>query len=595
MSNFQKTDFGKMPDWQRSAAFNTYWQYSYVNRSAFYANIRGEYQQYMRRWVQNYLWWYDGWVPYFHDGEQGIFSTRLATSLVNGIAKKVIGGRLFFKNANSETENSGEGYAVNEALAFVDTKWAPASGFDREAKKAIVFAAAAGTSLLKLDKVNGNLKVKALRFDSFYPTVGADNKVLDVVCYIRDFTKIADVGGKTSDFDNFYVVEHRYFADYTRIDGTIKTNAPVVEYCIKRSSGTVTNGMDYSTIRGGEDIKFRDLPKSIRPRVAKAFPNIIFDRPIILPFDDHLGVELVNWTDCVSAIPELPFGDSFLVNIMPYLQSYDYYFSAFNTDMYIGRGRVLLPAYMTKDKRDGYNSGIDSMLFTKIEVPGGGEEIKPTPVQFDLRSTSWTEIRTMIIQNIALGTGVNLATIASFLQDTNAARTAREISTEESETALFVEDKREILERPINRILKLVTLFYHYSDDVVLRWSAAGLTNIYARTEMLATAVNAGFCSKKKAIRMFDQDSDEYQLQEEYNEIEKDNSFGGVNDSIYPAQYAGDSLRRGGNGNTDPDARRILDADAEDDTRTENAGDNSSGGTEDNNPGIEDSRDKEPA
>ena len=129
----------------------------------------------------------------------------------------------------------------------------------------------------------------------------------------------------------------------------------------------------------------------------------------------------------------------------------------------------------------------------------------------------------------------------------------------------------------------------------MLRWSAAGLTNIYARTEMLATAVNAGFCSKKKAIRMFDQDSDEYQLQEEYNEIEKDNSFGGVNDSIYPAQYAGDSLRRGGNGNTDPDARRILDADAEDDTRTENAGDNSSGGTEDNNPGIEDSRDKEPA
>ncbi len=565
MDKLRKTDFGNnTPDWQKSAAFNTYWQYSYVNRSAFYANIRGEYQQYMRRWVQNYLWWYDGWVPYFHDGEQGIFSTRLATSLVNGIAKKVVGGRIFFKNTNAEHENDGDGYKVNKALAYIDTKWAPASGFDREVKKAITFAAAAGTSLLKLDKINDELRVKALRFDSFYPTVGADNEVIDVVCYIRDFTKLADTRTDgVSDFTNFYIVEHRYFCDYTRVDGSVIHNAPVVEYSIKRSSGTVTNGMDYSTVSGGEDIKFRDLPKSVRSKVAKAYPNIIFDRPVLLPFRDHLGVELVNWTDCVSAIPELPFGDSFLVNIMPYLQSYDYYFSAFNTDMYIGRGRVLLPAYMTGNKSGGYNKGIDSMLFTKIEVPGGGEEIKPTPVQFDLRSTSWTEIRTMIVQNIALGTGLNLATIASFLQDTNAARTAREISTEESETALYVEDKREILERPINRLLKLVTLYFGYSDDVVLRWSAAGLTNIYARTEMLATAVQAGFCSKKKAIRMFDQDSDEYQLQEEYDAIEHDSEnsmFGGGYDTTGsgPVEQSGEELGRYGNGDTAFGAGGVL-------------------------------------
>ena len=125
-NRLMKTDFGNnTPDWQKSAAFNTYWQYSYVNRSAFYANIRGEYQQYMRRWVQNYLWWYDGWVPYFHDGEQGIFSTRLATSLVNGIAKKVVGGRIFFKNAKAEHENDGDGYRVNKAFAYIRRRHHP--------------------------------------------------------------------------------------------------------------------------------------------------------------------------------------------------------------------------------------------------------------------------------------------------------------------------------------------------------------------------------------------------------------------------------------------------------------------------------------
>ena len=241
MNELQNIDFGnETAPWQQGAAYNTSWQYSYVNRSSFYANIRGEYQQYMRRWVQNYLWWYDGWVPYFHNKDQGIFSTRFATALVNGIAKKVVGGRLFFKNAKSEQENEDGSYKVNKALAFIDTEWAGKSQFDREVKKAIMFSAAAGTALLKLDKVNNELRVKALRFDSFYPTVGYNGKVIDVVCYIRDFTKLATIG-KDTNFDNFYVVEHRYFGDYKRLDGSVISNVPLVEYQIKRSSGTVTN------------------------------------------------------------------------------------------------------------------------------------------------------------------------------------------------------------------------------------------------------------------------------------------------------------------------------------------------------------------
>ena len=103
---------------------------------------------------------------------------------------------------------------------------------------------------------------------------------------------------------------------------------------------------------------------------------------------------------------------------MSYLQSYDYYWSAFNTDMYIGRGRVILPKYMqsaTAKKGNEYNSGIDSMLFTQVPMKDSDKGQAPVPIQFDLRSQSWTEIRTMIIQNISINTGINLATIASFL------------------------------------------------------------------------------------------------------------------------------------------------------------------------------------
>jgi prepilin-type N-terminal cleavage/methylation domain-containing protein len=190
-----------------------------------------------------------------------------------------------------------------------------------------------------------------------------------------------------------------------------------------------------------------------------------------------------------------------------------------------GNSDFLMPAYMNKDKNagsGGFYEGKNGLMFTKVPVGANPEDQKPLPVQFDLRSTSWKEIRDMLMQNIAINTRMNISTIASFLQDNTGTKTAREISTEESETALFVDDKREIIERPINELLNIVLRYYGFTDDVVIRWSQAGLSNVYTRTDMIATAVQNGFCSKYKAVQMFDQDDDEYQIKEEYDRCVKD-------------------------------------------------------------------------
>lgn len=580
MSEYENVDFSnQFASWQGSAAFNTYWQYSYVNRSAFYSNIKGEYREYMIRWVQNSLWWYDGWVPYFHNNSQGIFSTRIGTALVNGAARKVVGGKIYFKNKNLENKVKDENgkYIVNDALAYISSEWADKVNFGLEIKKAITFAAAAGTSLLKLDKQNGVLIPKALRFDSFYPTVGYGGKLIELYCYIKDFTKLADVGKRTTRFSNFYVVEHRYFGDYIQADGKELRHIPLVEYEILKSFGTITTSQTYDIT--GEKMRVIDLPRNVREELCKAFSGIEFNKAIPLPFADSLGAELVNWSECVSSIPELPFGDSLLSNIIPYLQSYDYYWSAFNTDMYIGRGRVLISKYMQsaaakQQNSSDYNSGLDSMLFTKIPNNSNSEEQVPTPIQFDLRSQSWMDIRTMIIQNIAINTGMNLATIASFLNDNTAARTAREISTEESETALFVEDKRAIVEKSINKILKLVLLYNGYSDDVVIRWSQSGLTNIYTRTDMLATAVQNNLVSKQTAAQMFMQDDDEYQQAEEWDRIQSEQESGytygdfygedNLNDRRKTFEFASAGNRGSGNADSGSGEARILPTDGQD-------------------------------
>ena len=480
---------------------------------AFYSLIQPEYRDYMVRWVQQALWWYDGWVPYFHNQDQGIFSTRLAAAIVDNTARTVTGGRLMFKNAKKETlvKDADGKYIVNKALAFIANEWGVKSNFQREAKKAIAFAAAAGTSLLKLDKRGGQLFVSAFRADGFLPVVDFDGAVIDVVCFVKSFTDLYDRGGEKA-FTNYYVVEHRYFDR----DGIV-ARAPFVKYEIRRSQGVITSAQDYSV--SGEGITFADLPKRMKSVIGKAFDGIMFDSPVRLPFTDELGVQLIKWTDNVGALPELPLGEGMVAKIIPFLESYDYYFSAFNTDMYLGRGRVILPASMQSAKAASQNSGFNDMIFQKAPYSGDPEGSNPTPVQFDLRSTSWREIRDMILQNIALAEGIDVASIASFLQDNSAAKTAREISTEESKTALYVEDKHEILEKPLNALLETVTRYYGFTDTVVMRWNTAGLTNVYTRTEMTAMAMQSGAMSRQRALQINNPDMDEYQLQEEYDNI----------------------------------------------------------------------------
>lgn len=507
--------------YMQNVAFNNYYTYSFISRASYYAMISPQYYSFMNRFVKNWLWWYDGYVPYFHNSEQGIPSTRIATALVNKISKKVVGGRVMYKNAGNEvyTDENGK-VKLNKALSFISTQWAKKTDFESVVKRAVKYAASAGTALIKLNKGSVGLWAEALRFDSFLPAVTSQGELSSVKCFLRFFTNLGvkELKENTS-FQGYYVVEYRHFADYVKADGTILKDAPVVEYVIHRQNGTVVSG-EYLSQGDSGKVPFNSLPTAMRKTIGKCYPDVRFDTPVLLPFKESLGCELVKWTDGVSGLPELPFGESVLSNIIAHLQAWDYYFAAANTDMYLGRGRIIAPKNITRaGKMTNYNSGLDNFLFTKVETTDP-ESQKPIPIQFDLRSNDWNEIRNRLIQDIAVNIGVNISTIASFLQDSTA-RTAREISTEENDTAEYVNDQRAIIEKPINKILKLVTMYEGFIDDVVIRWSSAGLTNRYSLAELINTALNGQkpFLSQKKAIEMFNYDDDDAQVQEEYERI----------------------------------------------------------------------------
>ena len=509
--------------WQNNAAYNTYWTYNQSTKATFYAVVSPRYYHFMVQYVQHWLYWYDGWCPYFHNSENGIFSTHLATSIINRLADKVSGGQLMFKNSGKELK-PGE---TNKALEFISTQWAQQADFARVRNLAIRYAAAAGTALLKANKDKKGIWAEALRFDSFVPEVDFRGNVVRVTCYLQQYTDMAK-SNKNGTSDSYYLVEERYFGDISQGRVTLR-NRPLVKYSVKKATAVVGASTDVPPMRG-ESVEFSRLPKQVRNSILKNYNVLRFDVPHLLPFKDWLGVELVRWTDTVSDIPQLPFGESLLAQCISYLMTYDYYYSAFATDMYTGRARVLIPKQMEnpkKDKTSNYNTGFDSYLYQQYpstaNVAINGEPEKPIPLQFDLRSTDWKTIRDTIIENIALNIGVNTSTLASFLSDSGA-KTATEVSTDENETAGFINNQRSIIEKPFNRFLKHVTEYYGHSDTVELRWSAAGLTNRKTLTDILCAAKNANIISTRKAVEMFNYDDDTAQVEEELSRVQKEES-----------------------------------------------------------------------
>ncbi len=550
----EKTEFknNEFAPWQKGAAFNAYWTYSFISNAPYFAKIRGAFQPFMNKCVQNWLWWYDGWVPYFHDAERGIMSTGLAKAIVDRTAKKVSGSRIMYKNAFKE-RGTPKNTEVNPSLKAV-AQWADDTNFTRTVKMATRFALAAGTALVKINQdAQGKFTTEALRFDRFLPNVDSTGKLQEVTVYLLVNINLASEDTSKEQTRHIYTLEeHRYYGCYTKADGRVLQSVPICEYQVHEYTSTINNGITSSDAYVGR-VNWQSVPKQVRKQIRDKY-GLFIDKPILLPFPD-LGCELVTSSDCVGNYPDLPFGESLLVNIIPHLQEYDYYHSAMCTDMYLGRGKVLMPKGLTSargSESSAYN-GLDETLYDMIPHTNPDEQ-SPLPIQFELRAAEWQTIRNTIIENIAINTGLSSTTIASFLND-NSAKTAREISTEENETAGFVDDMRAVIEAPLNRIIDRIRLAKGLPDKVVIRWSNASLQNKYTTAETLNLARQGGYISQYKAVQMFNSDDDDIQVQEEYERIKAEDQ------QEYNDTDSGDYFGNGGDVNADTETQSTSESD----------------------------------
>lgn len=498
------------------AANQKIWQQT--NNASFYSMLPAPYMMFYQNWVRQWLYWYDGYVPYVHGGSMGLLSTNIGTTIVNRCADQVVGGNIMFSNKRKPrlVEKTEDGKTVGKALDFISDVWMDRVDGKTILKRCVKDALGGGFSLLKLNKRDGELWLDELRADRFYiDKVGKD--IRRVVCVLSFFENAAD----RDNGQRYVLIEERRYESV----GMFGEEIPVVEYKMYSTSVAI----QYFTGLQDNCTRWEELPKDVRKAFKETYGSAaMLNKPQALNGFKTLGVYLMLASDGVSSVPQIGLGESILANITTYMYEYDFYNTCFNTDMYLARGRVIVPKAMQGPRARGpqgdvYPSnqptGLDSFIYTQYEALNN-EGNKPEPIQFALRSAEWREARNILVESMATGIGLSVSTLASYISD-GSNRTAREVSAEESATTLFVENMRRRVEVPINEMLADVLRFYGYVDDVEIRWTRAGMTNQSVLVDTLVKAVQAGLISQKKAHHQFNFDDDEEQNEEDYALVEE--------------------------------------------------------------------------
>ncbi len=497
--------------------------YGWTNNSQFYTNCAPAMLPFFRM-VQQWEQWCTGIVPTFHAFTNGVVPTHLAKVIVDKVSALIYGGGVFFASQGEKFDKDGS----NDALRFISEIWARKCGFKNVLQDGIRMHAMLGTAALKLNADESNdLWVEAVPFSRMYLSMDAKGDVIGVRTFIRPYTN-----GK-NDNNGFILCEERFYEDDE--EGNRRA------YSVNRIYRTGLMVNQFAADNGGASIRWEALPYAVKKALKADYATIRIEEPVMMPFD-NLGVFLLRFTPSVSRMPHLKYGDSVIEGVIGELCKYDILSAQFTTETYVSRARVFAKKQISNPQANGMNvnTGIDSFLLTQYE--GVGMDDKGlTVMQPDIRAEAIAKMRNVTLENIATAIGISPSSFAPYLQDSSN-RTAREVSAEESATALFVENHRDLIKGPIDDLLRTVCRYYSEKtglDDVVIQFSKAGQSNYTLLTDNVAKLRNAGLISIERAVSEINPGMDQAQLIKEVALIKKEDeekrereeaAFGGVPD-----------------------------------------------------------------
>ena len=497
-----------------SSGLQTRLTYSWINNEQFYQLVPSNYRFYYQRMVKQYFYWYDGYVPYFHNEKSGIFATRLAYTILNKLSKKIVNNKLLFNDdgVQGDYEIEVDGKSLN-SYEFIEHLFKK----DRLLNKltqTVEWSMVGGDAIIKIDSADGELTSTPLRKDQYFYSTNFRNEIDEISMLIYTYHKMAKQDNQNAQNTYYYLLEERRFNE---------DNEPEYRMSIKMGTGVFGNTTNVDM--EPETVPFERLPRDISHKFKRDFPNVMLGEWSKLPFKDSLGVFLFKNTEKVSFLPSLPFGESELSNLIHLLMTYDYYYTMVNTNLYTARDKVIMPQGI--QPATGYGNqyanhleGFDSYVIT-MQPYADPETQKPIALQFDLRD--WKTTRDNILQSVAMSMGVSTRDIMSDAAPASEKPTAREIGSEEWQTTSFIETKQNMIKPIIDEMIRLFLEFYNFKNETVtVKFSKAGLTNLNNLTTIATVMKQNGLMSTKMALQMFHTDLDNKSIENEVNLIREE-------------------------------------------------------------------------
>jgi hypothetical protein len=488
-------------------SYNQY--FTWNNNSAFYTiaptYLFSFYNQNVRVWDM----WNTGWVLNFHSIKKGILPTQFAGSLCQKVADLIYGeGVIFETTADKNVKNDNLEF-INDIDKEIDIKGSIKDG--------ILKSSQLGNSLLKLNSDGENLWVDAIAGNRFFVSLDSRGNVVKSRSYVNIYTN--GVAKKGEQADSYGLVEERFYEedeDGNRLTLNGKYIPKVVYKIYKLSARAEVFDSNPSDI----SIAFENLPRTVKRAFREEYGDLELDNPVDLGLR-NLGVYLLKHTPYVTSIPNVKLGESCLAKVINYLPKYDAIDSEETADLRISRPKLFLPIGLSKGQttNDEYESTYD-VVVEKIPNKSDKEQMPvvfaPTP-----REEHFIRLKEDIIKKVCGNLGVATSSLFSDIQDSRGNVTAREISSENSNTALYVSNKRKLIMKPVNDMISDILAYYGKEENIKVAFTQAGASNKSVTVDNTVKLVKAGLEIEYQAIKENHPEWTDTQVEEEIAEIHK--------------------------------------------------------------------------
>lgn len=508
--NTKQYDNFKYMNWAINQTF------TYANNSQFYALVNPIYYDYYNRVVRVNLEWFDGYVQGFHNQQNGIMSTRIATAIVNGIIGNVFQKKLIFDRVDKDGDYTAVDY-LNE--------WIRKDNFHQKVKLACKYSGASGTSVIKINQNYKELYTQALRQDQFFYETDFQGNITKITTFLKSYVNVFNSKDQEKE-QNFFIVETRYYSKDVDIPTNVKNledeikvyykkptkPVPVVEYKVLYYQGRMFQNTMASQ-QNKQSLKFHDLPKSFRDILLKDFTDIRFDKPCLLPFTD-LGCYVLQINGQDPTIPNGMFGQSFLTDIRSCLVEYELINAYSLRDMYNAQGRVGIPKSLSMNDMNGQNV-FDTNMGNYETFSGDPDKQKPIITQFEIRATEWSNKKDDCLKKMATILGMSPKVIASYINPRGGfGKTATEVENDEASSQTFVEDKRANLTSCLNKVVSTILKFYGFAQKITSRFIEGENRMSPLQVKTIIFKYQQGLIDLKEATRELNPNASESEVDE---------------------------------------------------------------------------------